>query len=125
MIQKKIRMIQEYDYSRCSIREGHEWYFEDGSHLSIEESKEYMLAMMGCMKSALNHLQSLRNSIDSCIVECDLSGDLFQDVLELGDTLSQSELDCLDYINKCSYLTGIQPVWNDHPFDIPESDLPF
>ena len=122
---EKIEAILHCEYGGCELHEGQEWYFRNGDRLSLTESKDYLLKRMDCLKRDLMKLLTLRNSIDSCIDELELTGDLFQDVLGLEESLALIELVCEDYLESYTITDLDYPDFEDSSFEIKDSDLPF
>ena len=126
-IEKKIAKILDFDYSSTALKPGQEWYLISGRHLSLEESKVQLEYLMSYIKEALENARDMYVNFEYLLDNCAYTGNLFNDVLELGEVLSVTEMFARDFIKAYDQILiheePRQDLWS--PCEYSEKDLPF
>lgn len=100
----KVKRILEKDYTDSVIREGQEWYVGHGVFLERSQTKDHLLDIMEYSKAAVKSAQLLRNAIDVELGRFEITDNLYENVLDLGECLSLIELYAQKYIDDCEYI---------------------
>lgn len=123
-VQNKMNRIISKDYSSARIRKGEEWYIGHGIFMDRQDTKEHLLDQMDIMKDIVKSVAFLQSSIESQIMRCQITGNLFSSVLELGESLSWIEKEARQFLEEYSALRRNELHERSLYYD-DDVDLPF
>ena len=94
----KVQRIISKDYSKAKIGDGAEWYIGDGDFLDKAETKAHLIELMDHCQESVNSALFLNKTIEDELERYKITGNLFNDVLELSECLSIIEIYAVEYI---------------------------
>ena len=114
------------DYSDTTLNPGQDWYIGGSSFLSLEETKEHLLTEMKYIKTAFQRLLDLKDAVECQLSVLDLTGNLFEDVLNVGDLLAEAEIYAEYFISAYSDINSYEDRFRSRYFSRKgKHDLPF
>lgn len=120
---RKLRLILETDYNETELEEGQEWYIGHGRFLSLTDTKEYLLEEMEYIRDAAINACRLCRTIEEEFGRCEVTGNLYMDVLSIAEPLSIIEILVHEYLNSYSMIGHTKKEDQYSGYD--PDDLPF
>ena len=125
-LKEKAEEFISMDYSDTTLSPGQDWYIGGASFLSLEETKEHLLTEMKYIKTAFQKLLDLENAVEYQLSDLDLTGNLFEDVLNVGELLAGAEIYAEDFISAYSAINRYEDTFrHSHSSHTGTNDLPF
>ncbi len=116
------------DYSDTILNPGQDWYIGGCLFLSLEETKKHLLDEMKYIKTAFRKLIDLKNAVEYEMSDLDVTGNLFEDVLNVEELLSKTELFAEEFTNAYRAINAYEEMFRNSRFieqSIGDDDLPF
>lgn len=126
LLKAKAEEFLNMDYRDTTLNPGQDWYIGGTSFLSLEETKEHLLIEMKYIKTAFQKLLDLENAVEQQLSDLDLTGNLFEDVLNVGELLAGTEIYAEDFISAYSAINKYEDTFRYSYFSHNgTNDLPF
>ena len=126
LLKAKAEEFMTMDYRDTTLNPGQDWYIGGTSFLSLEETKEHLLIEMKYIKAAFQKLLDLEDAVEYQLSELDLTGNLFEDVLNVGELLAGAEIYAEDFISAYSAIARYEDMFRSSYLSRTDTaDLPF
>lgn len=91
LLKARAAEFMNMDYRDSTLNEGQDWYIGHSTFLSLEETKSHLLNEMEYYRDAIRELMYMARNVEDALSDMNLRGNLFQDVLIVGDVLGIAE----------------------------------
>ena len=128
LIRAKAIEFLNMDYSETSLNPGQDWYIGGSSFLTLSETKEHLLAEMKYIKAAFKKLLDLKETVECRMSDLDLTGNLFEDVLNVEDLLAEAEIFAEEFTRAYRAINTYEELFRNNGGATPftgSDDLPF
>lgn len=98
LLKAKADEFIKMDYSRSELNPGQDWYIGNDRFLNLEETKEHLLREMKYIKAAVEKLAALKSEAEYVLGRLDITGNLFKDVLHVGELLGEAQYQAEDFL---------------------------
>lgn len=98
LLRAKTNEFMNMDYSRSVLSSGQDWYVGGNRFLSLEESKKHLLREMKYIKEAFEKLVVLKSDAEDMLSRMNITGNLFEDVLNVGELLGEVQYQAEDFL---------------------------
>lgn len=98
LLKVRIEEFLNMDYRDSTLNAGQDWYVGNNVFLSLEETKEHLLIEMEYFRKALRILMYMAENVESSLSDMNLRGNLFADVLMVGDVLGEVRICAEDFL---------------------------
>ena len=112
------------DYSRSELNPGQDWYIGNDRFLNLEETKEHLLGEMKYIKAAVEKLATLKSEAEYVLSRLDITGNLFEDVLNIGELLGEAQYQAEDFLAAYNAINEYEDFCRSRKMNDTE-DLPF
>ena len=112
------------DYSRSALNPGQEWYMGSDRFLGPEETKKHLLREMKYIKAAVKKLAALKSEAEDVLGRLDITGNLFEDVLNVGELLGEAQYQAEDFLAAYNAINEYEDFCRSRKMNDTE-DLPF
>ena len=92
LLKARIEEFLNMDYRDTTLNDGQDWYAGGTAFLSLEETKVHLLAEIEYYKEAIRQLLYMAQNVENALSEMDLRGNLFADVMIVGEVLGIAEM---------------------------------
>ena len=123
-LKAKAEKFMSMDYRDTTLNPGQEWYIGGTSFLSLKETKEHLLIEMKYIKTAFQKLLDLKEAVEYQLSELDLTGNLFEDVLNIGELLGEAQYQAEDFLAAYNAINEYEDFCRSRKMNDTE-DLPF
>lgn len=116
------------DYSETSLNPGQDWHTGGSSFLTLKETKEHLLTEMKYIKAAFQKLLDLKETVECQMSDLDLTGNLFEDVLNVGELLAEAKISAEEFTGAYKAINTYEEIFRNNGGAIPftgSDDLPF
>ena len=114
--------------SQGSLNPGQDWYTGGSSFLTLKETKEHLLTEMKYIKAAFQKLLDLKETVECQMSDLDLTGNLFEDVLNVGELLAEAKISAEEFTGAYKTINTYEEIFRNNGGAIPftgSDDLPF
>lgn len=126
LLKAKAEEILSMDYSDVTLNNGQDWYIGGSTFLSLEETKEHLLREMKYIKDAFRKLLEMEKAVDYELSKLDLTGNLFEDVLNTGELLDSAQTCAEEFLAAQKALSPYEKGYREMCFlKNGDEDLPF
>ena len=128
LLKARIEEFLNMDYHNTTLSPGQDWYVGDSTFLSLKETKEHLLSEMEYYREAIKTLKYMAENVEYELSNMNLSGNLFEDVLIVGEVLGVAEMYAEEVLKASraigryedrfcqNYLNNTYLIQNDLPF---------
>lgn len=124
LLKTKAEEVLSMDYSDSTLNDGQDWYIGGCSFLTLAETKEYLLNEMKYIKAAFRKLLEMEKAVDYELSKLDLTGNLFEDVLNTGELLDSAQTCAEEFLAAQKAIGKYEEAYRRNRFCNNE-DLPF
>lgn len=122
----KLDQILNMDYNKAKLSSEYNWYI-GGLSVSPEQTQEYLKAKLPYIHEAIREASIFYSFFEDTVRHLQLKGDLYHDVMELGDLLYVSDLCANAFLEACYEINMYEMPYRHLKINktAPVKDLPF